>query len=68
MSRDRNISFLSYAISDVAIGGRIGYMLPHCPSTLIRNPWRSLQFGTVECPAKGSLLQLFEAMVIFCKT
>ncbi|MDR1256014.1 MAG: prolipoprotein diacylglyceryl transferase [Puniceicoccales bacterium] len=66
-SRDQNVSFLSYGIVGVVVGGRLGYMLMYNLSRFIHDPVSALRIWEGGMASHGGFVGVALAMWIFCK-
>jgi phosphatidylglycerol:prolipoprotein diacylglycerol transferase len=67
LSHDQNISFLSYAIIGVIVGGRLGYMLMYDLSEFIRDPRSVFRIWEGGMASHGGFVGVALAMWLFCK-
>ncbi|MDR2777069.1 MAG: prolipoprotein diacylglyceryl transferase [Puniceicoccales bacterium] len=67
LSSEQNISFLSYIIAGVVLGGRIGYMLLYYPGVFIHNPLEIFAIWHGGMSSHGGFIGTIIAMVIFSR-
>ncbi|MDR0595435.1 MAG: prolipoprotein diacylglyceryl transferase [Puniceicoccales bacterium] len=67
LSKDQNISFLSYGIVGVIVGGRLGYALVYNLSESVHNPLSVLRIWEGGMASHGGFIGMAIAMWLFCK-
>ncbi len=67
LSRENNMSFITYAILGVLIGGRLGYMLIYNLDTFLTYPLSIFAIWQGGMSSHGGFLGATIAIIIFCK-
>ncbi len=67
LSKENNISFITYGIVGVLIGGRLGYMLMYNFSAFVSNPLSLFAIWEGGMASHGGFIGITLAIFIFCK-
>ena len=67
LSEEQNLSFLSYAIVGVVIGGRLGYMLLYSLADFLKNPLEIFAVWHGGMSSHGGFVGVIVAIAVFCR-
>lgn len=67
LSKDDNVSFITYGIIGVLIGGRLGYMLMYNLDVFLERPLSVFAIWEGGMASHGGFIGMLIAIVIFCK-